>query len=107
MSSLCFSGCSNGTATAPPPASNELGKSIQASVTTLIADLQKSPKQAAERLKVARESFDSYAESYQGKFVAVAKAAKELQEQYEHQASQTELEASQARLQQAADEVAK
>lgn len=96
-----LTGC--GGPSAPPPSETTKSEVAQKSIDEFIASAKKSPKSATQNLSILIESLDAYASEYQGPYIELRDAAKELSSLYQSAASKDKIQAQIDVLKQKAD----
>jgi len=86
-----LTGC--GGPSAPPPSETQKSEVAQKSIEAFIASATKNPKGAAQELSILMESLEAYASEYQGPYIELRDAAKELQSLYQSSASKDKIQA--------------
>lgn len=99
--SSVLTGC--GAPSAPPPTETQKSEVAKKSVDEFIVAAKKSPKTAAEQLAILMESLESYASEYQGPYIELRDAAKELLSLYQSSAAKDKIDAQLEVLQQKAN----
>tara|TARA_R110002074_G_scaffold228492_2_gene400175 strand:+ start:26 stop:403 length:378 start_codon:yes stop_codon:yes gene_type:complete len=101
MITFTATGC-GGRESSPPPTETEKSKVAQKSIDDFIAAAKKSPKQAAQNLSILMESLEAYASEYEGPYIELRDAAKELLSLYQSSAAKDKIDAQLEVLQQKA-----
>ena len=100
MITFTATGC-GGRESSPPPTETEKSKVAQKSIDDFAA-AKKSPKQAAQNLSILMESLEAYASEYEGPYIELRDAAKELLSLYQSSAAKDKIDAQLEVLQQKA-----
>ncbi|QDT90325.1 hypothetical protein [Gimesia algae] len=96
-----LTGC--GAPSAPPPSETQKSEVAKKSIDEFVAAAKKSPKTAEKDLTILMESLDAYASEYEGPYIDLRDAAKELLSLYQSSAAKDKIDAQLEVLQQKAN----
>ncbi|WP_417388207.1 hypothetical protein [Gimesia sp.] len=102
--SSVLTGC--GAPSSPPPTETQKSDVAKKSVDEFVAAAKKKPKEAAQNLTILMESLDAYANEYEGPYIELRDAAKELLSLYQSSAAKDKIDAQLEVLQQKANALA-
>ncbi|MCA9004787.1 MAG: hypothetical protein KDA70_05890 [Planctomycetaceae bacterium] len=104
LASTILAAC--GSPSAPPPTDSQKSDVAKKSVDDFVAAAKKKPKEAAQNLTILMESLDAYANEFEGPYIELRDAAKELLSLYQSSAAKDKIDAQLEVLQQKANSLA-